>query len=311
MYKRNDKITYIIVTWNNEKEIEECLSTIERYSPGYSKIIVVDNQSKDCTTQIINKKYHTVELIESSTNLGFAAANNLALEKVSTPYICYLNPDVIFTEDIITPSIEILKKRNDVGIVSCKLKNRDGSDQRSYFNYTGMWSSLGAILHIGAIMPQGFRKKYFLNEYHAKTDFEPEWVIGAEMILRTEEAKKIGGFSEEYFMYTEDMDLCKKVNTILGKKIYYLANISLIHLGGASEAQNTSYRKQKKVMENEFMFVKKFYGLEEANRTMNNIKCAHVLRKILLRIGYWKKDREDQLEKTTETIRMLDEISTS
>ena len=60
MYKRNDKITYIIVTWNNEKEIEECLSTIERYSPGYSKIIVVDNQSKDCTTQIINKKYHTV-----------------------------------------------------------------------------------------------------------------------------------------------------------------------------------------------------------------------------------------------------------
>ena len=160
-------------------------------------------------------------------------------------------------------------------------------------------------------MPQGFRKKYFLNEYHAKTDFEPEWVIGAEMILRTEEAKKIGGFSEEYFMYTEDMDLCKKVNTILGKKIYYLANISLIHLGGASEAQNTSYRKQKKVMENEFMFVKKFYGLEEANRTMNNIKCAHVLRKILLRIGYWKKDREDQLEKTTETIRMLDEISTS
>ena len=148
------------------------------------------------------KKYHTVELIESSTNLGFAAANNLALEKVSTPYICYLNPDVILTEDIITPSIEILKKRNDVGIVSCKLKNRDGSDQRSYFNYTGMWSSLGAILHIGAIMPQGFRKKYFLNEYHAKTDFEPEWVIGAEMILRTEEAKKIGGFSEEYFMYT-------------------------------------------------------------------------------------------------------------
>ena len=68
-----------------------------------------------------------MELIESSTNLGFAAANNLALEKVSTPYICYLNPDVILTEDIITPSIEILKKRNDVGIVSCKLKNRDGS----------------------------------------------------------------------------------------------------------------------------------------------------------------------------------------
>lgn len=64
-------------------------------------------------------------------------------------------------------------------------------------------------------------------------------------------------------------------------------------------------------MENEFMFMKKFYGLEEANRTMNNIKCAHTLRKILLRIGYWKKDREDQLEKTTETIRMLDEISTS
>lgn len=55
MYKRNDRITYIIVTWNNEKEIEECLSTVERHSPGYCKIIVVDNQSEDRTTQIIKK----------------------------------------------------------------------------------------------------------------------------------------------------------------------------------------------------------------------------------------------------------------
>lgn len=299
-------VTYIIVTWKNEKEISECLKSIEEYSPQNHEVIIVDNNSDDRTTQIIREDFPKAKLIESSVNLGFAAANNMALQYVTTPYICYLNPDVILTEDIITPSIQVLKEKDQIGLVACRLKNKDGSNQDSFFNYTNRWITPCAILHIGAIMPQSLRKKYFLSKYNAKADFEPEWVIGAEMILRTEEAKKIGGFSEEYFMYTEDMDLCKKVNTILGKKIYYLANVSLVHLGGASEAQNTNYNKQKKIFENEWMFVKKFYGMDEANRTIRSMKRAHMIRKTMLNIGYWKKDRQYQIKRTNAVIEMLD-----
>ena len=153
--------TFIIVTWNNEKEIEDCLSTVSRYSPKNSKVIVVDNNSNDKTVQVIKEKFPEIDLIESKENLGFAAANNLALENVSSEYICYLNPDVILTEDILTPSIEILVDQSEVGLVACRLKNKDGSNQPSFFNFANSWSLPCEILHIGAVMPRSLRKNIF------------------------------------------------------------------------------------------------------------------------------------------------------
>lgn len=279
--------TFIIVTWNNEKEIEDCLSTVSRYSPKNSKVIVVDNNSNDKTVQVIKEKFPEIDLIESKENLGFAAANNLALENVSSEYICYLNPDVILTEDILTPSIEILVDQSEVGLVACRLKNKDGSNQPSCFNFANSWSLPCEILHIGAVMPRSLRKKYFLNYYKTNDDFKPDWVIGAEMVMRTKDARAIGGFSTEYFMYTEDMDLCKKISVILKKQIYFISGVSLIHLGGASEAQNVNYNKQKKLFQNDMIFVRKFYGESEAKRAKQKVMKAYLLRKLLLTAAYW------------------------
>ena len=300
--------TYIIVTWNNEKEIEDCLSTVSRYSPKNSKVIVVDNNSNDRTVQIIKEKFPETELIESKENLGFAAANNLALENVSSEYICYLNPDVILTEDILTPSIEILEDQSEVGLVACRLKNKDGSNQPSCFNFANSWSLPCEILHIGAVMPRSLRKKYFLNYYKTNDDFKPDWVIGAEMVMRTKDARAIGGFSTEYFMYTEAMDLCKKISVILKKQIYFISGVSLIHLGGASEAQNVNYNKQKKLFQNDMIFVRKFYGEEEARKTADYMAKAYSMRKLLLKIGYWKKNRKYQIEKNNVAIQLINEI---
>lgn len=300
--------TFIIVTWNNEKEIEDCLSTVSRYSPKNSKVIVVDNNSNDKTVQVIKEKFPEIDLIESKENLGFAAANNLALENVSSEYICYLNPDVILTEDILTPSIEILVDQSEVGLVACRLKNKDGSNQPSCFNFANSWSLPCEILHIGAVMPRSLRKKYFLNYYKTNDDFKPDWVIGAEMVMRTKDARAIGGFSTEYFMYTEDMDLCKKISVILKKQIYFISGVSLIHLGGASEAQNANYNKQKKLFQNDMIFVRKFYGESEAKRAKQKVMKAYLLRKLLLTAAYWKKDRSKHLSKTEEAYNILKNV---
>lgn len=300
--------TFIIVTWNNEKEIEDCLSTVSRYSPKNSKVIVVDNNSNDKTVQVIKEKFPEIDLIESKENLGFAAANNLALENVSSEYICYLNPDVILTEDILTPSIEILVDQSEVGLVACRLKNKDGSNQPSCFNFANSWSLPCEILHIGAVMPRSLKKKYFLNYYKTNDDFKPDWVIGAEMVMRTKDARAIGGFSTEYFMYTEDMDLCKKISVILKKQIYFISGVSLIHLGGASEAQNVNYNKQKKLFQNDMIFVRKFYGESEAKRAKQKVMKAYLLRKLLLTAAYWKKDRSKHLSKTEEAYNILKNV---
>lgn len=301
-------LTYIIVTWNNENEIEDCLKTIQHYSPRDSKIIVVDNKSSDETISIIKAKFSTVQLIESQENLGFAGANNLALEYVTTEYLCYINPDVILTEDIITPAIHKLSSDPSVGLVASSLKNSDGTHQPSCFNFSSPLSMFSEVLHLGRLVPNKLRKKYFLNYYLPEEDFYPDWVIGAEMVLRTQDAKEIGGFSTDYFMYTEDMDICKKLRIQLNKSIFYMASSSLIHIGGASESQNVNYSKQQKLYENTRAFVRKFDGEKQAKNTIFLMKSAYVIRKIILKIVYHKENRKFQLEKTEQAIKMLKEL---
>lgn len=302
-------ITFIIVTWNNEDQIEECIQTVMKYTLVPYHIIIVDNQSSDNTIDIIQSQFPTVELISSQDNLGFAKANNLALERVSSDYVCFLNPDTILTEDIVTPSLDILEKNSLIGLVSCKLHNYDGSWQPSCFHFADSISLPIEILHLGKLLPRFICKKYFPNFYYPKEDFCPDWVIGAEMIMRTKEAKEIRGFSTEYYMYTEDMDLCQKVTRILGKKIYYTAAHSLIHLGGASESQNINYNKQEKLLNNDILFIRKFYGDESARKTLKHMYIAYLIRLLLLKCFYYKRDRKLQIEKTQKVMSILKEIS--
>ena len=240
-------ITYIIVTWNNEKEIEQCLKTIEKFSNNEHCIIVVDNASSDNTVTIVRNCFEDVKLICNQDNVGFAKANNIGLELVKTPYVCFINPDVILTEDIVTPSVNELERNGKVGLIACRLNNSDGSWQPSTFSFANSRNLYNEILHIGAFMPQFICKRKYINYYRPTKKFYPDWVIGAEMIMRTIDARSIDGFSTEYYMYTEDMDLCKKVNAYLHKLILFLPSPSLIHLGGASESQNVNYNKQKKL----------------------------------------------------------------
>lgn len=301
-------ITYIIVTWNNENEIQECLNSIEKYSDFEHKIIIVDNKSTDHTVNIINDKHHKVKLIVNDENLGFARANNIGLKMVNTPYVCFINPDVVLTEDIVTPSIRELENNNSTGLVSCRLNNKDGSLQPSTFSFANSINLFNEILHIGAFMPQIICKKRFINYYQPKEKFCPDWVIGAEMIMRTSDAKAIDGFSTEYYMYTEDMDLCKKVNIYLKKRILFLPDHSLIHLGGASESQNISYDKQKKLFENDLYFVKKYYGQKEAMKTKEKMIKAYGIRYNLLKLLYKKHDRDSQLKKTMKAMEIIEGI---
>ena len=258
-------VSFIIVTWNNENEIEKCLDTLKQYTKVPYKVIIVDNLSKDHTCDIISKRYPEVQLIRSKENLGFAKGNNLALCIVSTPYLCFINPDVILTEDITGPALRILDSNKSIGLVTNKLYNADGSDQATVGRFTDYISILVSVGHLNYFLPNGLRKSFCPEHYKITSGhFYPDWVIGAEMFMRTSDAKKIGGFSTDYYMYMEDMDICWKVRHHLNKRVYYNADVSMIHLGGMSEKQNRNYSKQEKLYINTFLFCKKFYGQKKA-----------------------------------------------
>lgn len=318
MTTRSYDITYIIVTWNNQKEIRECIDSILKYSPQMSRIIIVDNASSDDTIKII-KKYDTstlststlpIVLVDNNKNLGFAKANNLALGKVYTKYVCFINPDTILTEDIVTPSVEYLENHDEAGLVACRLKNKDGSLQPSCFEFANSRNLYNEVLHKGRFAPQFLCKRKYINYYQAKKTLPVPWVIGAEMVMRTEEAKRIGGFSTEYYMYTEDMDLCRKVRDYLFKEVIYMPEHSLIHLGGASEAQNFSYDKQKKLFENDLLFVAKFDGKNEKEKTKKSLISAYKKRIFMIKHFYKGKDKKDILDKSQRALEIISNLPT-
>lgn len=307
---QNDKlcdkaITYIIVTWNNEKQIEDCLSSIIKFTKVSYYIYLVDNVSSDKTLKIVKAKFPEVKIIQPGENLGFAKGNNIALKDVNTPYVCFINPDVILLEDIISPAINILENYKNVGIVASRLLNRDGSIQKSCFNFATSKNLTYEILHVGRHIRQKAPHPKFPYYYSGDKDLLPDWVIGAEMVLRTKEAKAVGGFSTDYYMYVEDMDLCKKISVELNKVVYYMANNKLIHLGGTSEAQNNSYNKQKKQFQNDLIFINKFYGRKEAQAAISSMKIAYSFRYLLLLAGYYRQDRRKQLGKTKFALSVL------
>ena len=305
-----DKIlTFIIVTWNSNDTIIECLDSIYKFCKNF-KIVIVDNKSDDNTVELLNeKKYSDCKIIALNENVGFAEGNNIGLKEVDTPYICYLNPDTILLEDIIVPSIEKLTTKKEIGLVGCKLLNRDKTLQSSTFNFVTKNQVYIECFRIGKFFPNFIREKFFPNTSKSRKNKFVDWVIGAEMILTTEDARKVGGFSTEYYMYAEDMDLCKKIETNLNKKTYYLADVNLIHIGGASEVKNVNYNKLEKVISNKIKFSNKFYGKKESVNVRKALYNSYLIRYVIIKIFCWNKKRLYYLEKMKTGLEICKKIS--
>lgn len=247
-------ISIVIVTWNNEDEIIPCIESIRKYS-DISDIVIVDSKSSDNTVEIIkNKNYNFVKLIECDENVGFSKGNNIGVREIKNNKILFLNPDTLFIENGIENLVNV---NNDVGIIGCKLLNKDLTLQVSTYNFDTPINIILEQFMIGKIFPEFLKYKYspYLSK-HNKV-FYPDWVIGAFMLMDKKLFEEIGGFSEEYFLYSEDMDICKKVNMI-GLRIQYNPNFKIIHLAGQSEKKDINSRKQEKLLDSKFIYANKF-----------------------------------------------------
>lgn len=255
------KVSYLIVTWNNESIITDCIDTLFQYSHVDNEVIVVDNDSKDGTCEVIRQRYgDKVILIEAGENLGFSKGNNLALSKATGDYIFFLNPDVVFIEDIVTPMIRVLEENHQIGVVSPRLLNADGSYQVSTCNFPGVKKVFWDDLQFYRLLPQQKRKIYAQAQYRENDDRFVDWSHGAAHFCRYEEVVKIGGYPEGYFMYGEDTEFCMSMLNRLGLKSYYLGSAQLIHLGGYSEKQVLNSRKIVFGTNAGMFFVSKYYG---------------------------------------------------
>jgi GT2 family glycosyltransferase len=231
------ELSIIYVNWNSLAYLRESIASVYRHTHESSfEIIVVDNASSEPGVDSLRQLFPEVTIVCSDRNLGFAGANNLGFSHSVGEYVLFLNPDTT----LVQPSIDRLLAQHrilpDAGIMGCKLLNTDLSVQ------------LSSIEVFPTILNQALDSEYFRLRWPAcplwkieplfsenEVPVRVDVVSGACMLLRRKVFEQVGHFSEEYFMYAEDLDLNYKVQGA-GFHNYYIGNTAIIHHGGKSSA---------------------------------------------------------------------------
>ncbi|MBL7057716.1 glycosyltransferase [Patescibacteria group bacterium] len=213
----------IIVNYNTLELTKNCIiSVLKHCSERMFEIILVDNNSCDGSVEYFKDKFiNKVKIISNKTNVGFGCANNQASKIATGKYLFFLNSDTIVSDNILEKIDELFIFNEGVGIVLPKLILEDGSEQaHAYGDFPNIFSLISNKFKVG--------KRECRNGY-----FETDWVTGAALVIRKSIFDMVGGFDEKFFMYFEDIDLCKKVN-VAGFVSVVLPSVHLIHLGGGS-----------------------------------------------------------------------------
>jgi GT2 family glycosyltransferase len=239
------QLSVIILNYNVRYFLEQCVASVqEALSNIDGEIIVVDNNSLDDSCEMMKTHFPNVKLIENTTNLGFPKGNNIGVAHAKGDYICILNPDTVVAEDTFEKVLAFAEKQKNIGIVGCKLI--DGTGNFLPECKRGVPTPFVALTKIFGLYKL-FPKTALFNRYYAQHLSENETgkvgiLVGAFMIMKRNLYQEIGGFDENCFMYSDDIDL-SYMALKKGKTNYYFHETTVIHYKGESTVKDGLYMK--------------------------------------------------------------------
>jgi GT2 family glycosyltransferase len=245
-----------IVSWNCSSLLQSCLRSILANSTTAPEILVIDNASADGTPQMVRREYPSVSLLETGANLGFGRAHNLAATR-SAKYILFLNPDTIFSSPAHEEMCALLDSMPDVGMVGCRMVNPDGSVQP--LGIQRGTSLLTEAARAFSLQRWPWFQRRFLPRQNPDVSAHVEKLYGGAIMVRREVLNAVGWFDERFFMYAEDVDLSRRLRAA-GWKLYYSAEISILHVGGGSSARAPSTFAAVMQAHSVALLLRKYYG---------------------------------------------------
>ncbi|WP_446745057.1 glycosyltransferase family 2 protein [Silvibacterium acidisoli] len=231
-------ISIVIVSFNTRNVLRECLEAVERESVGLKvETLIVDNNSSDGSPEMVEKDFPHVRLFRSEVNLGFGAANNVALEVAQGRYIVLLNSDAFLRPGSLRLAVKHMDERPAAGLGGARLVGRDDSWQPS----ARMFPSLRTDFFVYTGLAHKFPKSRMFGRFDRTWADQSEaaivdWVPGAFSIIRAEALAKVGFFDPIFFLYAEEVDLCRRIQQA-GYEIWYWPDIVVVHIGGESSRQ--------------------------------------------------------------------------
>jgi GT2 family glycosyltransferase len=203
---------------------------------------VVDNASGDGTAEMVAREFPQVTLTSNSENLGFSAANNLAIRAGDAPYVLALNPDTRVTDGALERLCSLLDARSEIGICGPRLELEDGSfDHAAKRSFPTPLSALGHFTGIGRRRSGGRLADYRATELASDVAGPVDAVNGAFMLIRRSALDQVGLFDEGYWMYMEDLDLCYRFKQ-RGWVVWYEPSATVIHVKAGTSGRHRTWR---------------------------------------------------------------------
>lgn len=244
-------VSIVVVSFNTRELLRECLLSVlaecARLPGGATaEILVVDNASADGSADMVDREFtaspNPVRVIRSEVNLGFGAANNVAIEAAQGQYLVLLNSDAFFHPGALRVALEHMRANPTVGIGGGRLVGRDGAPQPSARCFHSIWMDALVLTGLSDRFPHS---RIFGAPGRAWADpnqpADVDWIPGAFLILRREALIETGLFDPAFFLYYEEVDLCRRVKSASFRVVYW-PDILVTHLGGESSSRLTSFK---------------------------------------------------------------------
>lgn len=252
------RLSIVVVNFETPDYTLECIRSIFANPPESSfEIILIDNGSKDGSLEIIREQAPKVSCIETGQNLGFAQANNLGIRNARGEYVLLLNSDTKILDNSLDRLLKYLELRPRVGAVGLRQLDGEGRLQLSWGHFpTFITETFRKLLHYRLSLNDLRIRDYLEEKYSASTLVD--WVSGSCLMARKKALEEAGLFDGYFFMYFEDIDLCRRLRDRRWE-IHYCPDPMLIHYGGVSAKKNllkvlVEYRRSQ------IHFTRKYYG---------------------------------------------------
>ncbi len=274
-------LSIIIVNYNSGELLNKVIDSIRRNIVNVKyEIVVVDNNSSDNSLNLIDSLFR-INVIKLERNLGFSKANNIGARYSKGDFLYFLNPDAFITDFNTEILLNDLSKNDDlVGIIAPQILNIDGTYQYNARLYPTIRRLFFNTFGITKILRTKYICDYKMEFFDYSKPIYSDWVSGAAFIIKKKTFDEVLGFDESFFLFYEDVDLCRKVKT-LGYKIKYSPVSKVKHIwGGTSEGIKEFTQKEE--FKSRFIYFKKYYK----NSTLNVIIIL-TLFNIILRILFF------------------------
>jgi hypothetical protein len=224
-----------VVSYNTRDLLRACLASV--LADGAHEVVVVDNESRDGSAAMVRREFPGVLVVDDLGNRGYGAAGNAALARCTAPHVLLLNADTTVHRGALAALADHLDRHPRAAIVGPRLTNPDGTWQLSCFPFPGTLGWLVENDPVAALAGRvPFVRRRLLRFAPPVRPAAVPWVLGAALAIRREAFAAVGGFDESFFMYFEEVDLCRRL-TDAGWEIHVLPAAQVTHVGGASTGQ--------------------------------------------------------------------------